>query len=226
MEGQLMRLNVVGIGFAILLMGAVIFALTVVKVPHTTIETIKTTRTISLVPFTEYSVPRGSYRAIYSNLDGGVTWDIWVSTALPLDFYIMDKENFDKWVSGQKSNAQIIATNIQVQYSASWAVPNSGTWYFVFNDRNPIFMDKVVGLTVSRTYPDTEVQYVTVEAPLLPSDYANFTAIVMVIGVLLAGCGFVIDERSTPVKQHQLALSSRPLRIYRRVRHHLGGLAS
>lgn len=48
-------------------------------------------------------------------------------------------------------------------------MPYSGTWYFVFSDREPINgINKVVGVTVGIGV--TQIQEVTVNKPLLPSD--------------------------------------------------------
>lgn len=217
-----LRADIVGVGLAVLLFGVVIFGLAVVKVPqtrevpvtvpeaYTEAVTVRVTRTESLIPqFTEYFIPVGGYHADHFDLDAGVTWDIWASSGLGVDFYVMDEANFRNWVSGEPSTPEIVATiqGLSSTFTTSWPVPHSGTWYFVFVDRNPIsgpmIIRKDVGVQVSRTYVEDEVQYntlyrnvtkyaeITVEQPLLPSELASPMGLVMILGVLILGYGVI-----------------------------------
>lgn len=178
-----------------------------VSVPQSYVQTItyRTTQTYYLVGSmflpTEYAVPRGSHYALYAQLNQGVTWNIWASTLFPLDFYVMNQDNYQRYSSGMSSTAVLTASNIGLDYSTSWTVPSSETWYFVFTDRNPLTLSKVVGVKISQTYLGTQTasytQYsqttqmvrITVNQPLFPPQMVNPGVVAMLLGIVILGLG-------------------------------------
>jgi hypothetical protein len=188
-----LRSQTIGVGLILLLFGSVIFVLVVVDVPQTHAVQVTQTNYLAgggLIP-AEYSVPSGSYHSVYAQLEQGTTLSISLSTLFPLDFYIMDQGNFSAYSSNMPSTAVLIDNNIHL-YETSWTVPYSDTWYFVFADQNPVpqsslFSPIYVAVTISESYLTT--QEVTVNAPLLSSDFVVPAVVFWLFGILILGVG-------------------------------------
>jgi len=189
-------MSAVSLGIVILLTGSALFVSSVVDLPHT--NEVPVSVTDYLIQNTEYTIPSGSYHAVYAQLNGGTTWNIWASTVEPLDLYVMDQNNFQQWSDRMPSNASLIA-HLGLDYSTSWTAPYSATWYFVFEDVPPYvnFMgvNKVVDVTVSTV--TTELQQVTVNKPLLSPSFAlsSLTALIMFWGIVILAVGILRHER-------------------------------
>lgn len=195
-----MRSQTIGAGLILLLFGSVVFVLAVVDVPQTRV--VQVTQTVylaggELFP-AAYPVPSGSYHAVPFQLEQGVTWNISLSTLFPLDFYIMNQTNFQAYSYDMQSTANLVAQDIGAEYTTSWTVPYSGTWYFVFADRNPVsyLQDKTVAVTISETYLTS--QEVTVNAPLLSSDFVVPAVVFWLFGILILGVGIAQQPVEEP----------------------------
>ena len=215
----------------ILLLGGVAFALCVIYVPQTqsvpipvpqssvqsqTVEAAVTAYVIG--PNIEYKIPVGSYQAAYTQLAGGTTLNIYASTMEPLDFYVMDQTNFQQYSQGSSSSAPLIA-HIGLQYSTTWTVPYSATWYFVFDDKQPINFNKVVLVTVSYVTVQPQVQYVTryyyvnqtiqvtVNRPILPANDGQPAAGVVIVGAAILALGILHNEPQVQESKRRRARS-------------------
>ena len=187
-----MRSQTIGAGLFLLLLGGLVFVLSVVYVPQT--HAVQVTQTSYLagdesIP-TEYSVPSESYHCLYAQLEEGTTLNILLSTLFPLDFYIMDLGNFSAYSSDMQSTTVLTAYNIHL-YQTSWTVPYSDTWYFVFADRVPQSDPIYVAATISETYLTT--QEVIVNAPLLSSDFVIPAATLCFLAIGILGVGVQQD---------------------------------
>jgi hypothetical protein len=81
-----------------------------------------------------------------------------------IHFIVLDNENYQKWSSGSQSDV-IYSNNQPGQYNFTFATGKTGTYHFVFDNRDSVFK-KYVGLTIGYNeisitrLPDPRVGYI------------------------------------------------------------------
>lgn len=129
---------------------------------------------VTILPSTLLSVPPSNYTYLVVELKNGVrtTGQLQVEGGSQIGFYVMNEGNFSAWRQGRPGVVSL-ARPSAITYNFTFTPSNSGTYYFLLNNPDPV--RKNVILTLSTFEP------VVIVSPLLR--YAGYLA--MLVGILL-----------------------------------------
>jgi hypothetical protein len=197
-EEENTRKKLIGIGVFVLIVGIVVTVCSLVIVPFTTTKSVQVPKTYDIIK-ESFSVPALSYKGYSGPLKSGDTLHIYVKVTsggnLDIDFYVMDEINYYKWKAGESASAPITRPRITT-YDSDWAVSQTATWYFIFDNRFSLLTSKGVTAQITKHWTETESKQVTEYHPLIPSEY-SYVGTVLFLGGIAAIIGGVISRLPT-----------------------------
>ena len=131
-----------------------------------------------ITPPTLYEVPAANYTFATEDLTAGaqIAGAVQVADARQVGFYVMNGGNFSLWRAGRPASL-ILANPLVISYNFTFVPPNSGTYYFVFDNQDNTPHSVIFSL-------NAEHEVVTLN-PLL--QYAGFE--ILLLGIVLSYFG-------------------------------------
>jgi len=137
---------IVALGLLLLFLGTQMLTIDVPK-----------TETKTLFDRSTFTVGDSVYRSadLTANLTVSCSGDVRIPSGNEsgdIDFYVMDKANFQKWKTGDRSAVSLVQRLRVEKIDASFTTPRVDTYYFVFDNSYSTLFKKEVSFSASYQY--------------------------------------------------------------------------
>lgn len=199
-----MKGKIVGLGVFVIVVGVALVASSLIIVPFTTTKPFEVEKSSNWLN-ESFSVPPGHEArsgSISSGTQLGIHFEVTSGGNLDVDFFVADDTNYWKWRAGETASVYLSRTRITT-LDVNWTVPESDTWYFVWDNSFSIITSKGVTAQITRYWTEIENREVTDYRPLIESQYAYVGIIILLVGVAVTVYGLIakVQLPSTPTEK-------------------------
>lgn len=183
-----MEKTIVSVGAFLVIIGAVIFAFTIVNLPHTATEQYPIPKSSDLVN-ESFTVPPSEVQRSATLIQDDV---------VHIELEVTAGGNKDIDFNVNNGTTAFISDTRVTTVSKNWTVPFNGTYYFVYDNSFSWITSKDVTTQIIRYWNEIGYRDVTKYYPLFSVELSYIGIILLLAGIGTLILGFVRKETSKP----------------------------